>query len=160
MIQTAQPLPFLSSPPLLSPALCSYCVYLFHELPEEAQRAAAAEMARVVKPGGIVVLTDSVQSGDRDAYQNLGNFGDFQGQFLLLLCSLTVFMKTARQLFALLPSCSIGLMCRSHACTCGLSILKLRRALLPRLHQHAAGAAVRGGGAQVRHEGAHLAAAK
>ncbi|KAI7837521.1 hypothetical protein COHA_008657 [Chlorella ohadii] len=58
-----------------------YCVYLFHELPEEAQRAAAAEMARVVKPGGIVVLTDSVQSGDRDAYQNLGNFGDFQEPF-------------------------------------------------------------------------------
>jgi len=60
-------------------------VYLFHELPAEAQRAAAAEMARVVKPGGIVVLTDSVQSGDRDAYQNLGNFGDFQGQFKCFL---------------------------------------------------------------------------
>ena len=54
-------------------------MYLFHELPVEVQRAAAAEMARVVKPGGIVVLTDSVQRGDRDAYDaTLGNFGDFQ----------------------------------------------------------------------------------
>lgn len=53
-------------------------MYLFHELPLEAQHAAAAEMARVVKPGGIVVLTDSVQRGDRDSYTQLGNFGDFQ----------------------------------------------------------------------------------
>jgi ubiquinone/menaquinone biosynthesis C-methylase UbiE len=58
-----------------------YCVYLFHELPLSAQRAAAAEMARVVKPGGIVILTDSVQDGDRGAYQTLGNFGDFQEPF-------------------------------------------------------------------------------
>merc|ERR1712151_944766 len=41
------------------------CVYLFHEMPEAARAAAAAEMARVVAPGGIVILTDSVQRGDR-----------------------------------------------------------------------------------------------
>lgn len=59
-----------------------YCVYLFHELPLSVQRAAAAEMARVVKPGGIVILTDSVQVGDREAYDNsIGNFGDFQEPF-------------------------------------------------------------------------------
>merc|ERR1719310_816839 len=40
------------------------CVYLFHEMPEAARAAAAAEMARVVAPGGTVILTDSVQRGD------------------------------------------------------------------------------------------------
>ena len=30
------------------------CIYLFHELPPEARRAVAHEMARVVKPGGLV----------------------------------------------------------------------------------------------------------
>jgi len=30
-------------------------VYLFHELPENVRRKAAAEMARVCKPGGLVV---------------------------------------------------------------------------------------------------------
>ena len=41
------------------------CVYLFHELPSEARARAATEMVRIVRPGGIVVLTDSVQLGDR-----------------------------------------------------------------------------------------------
>lgn len=50
-------------------------VYLFHELPHEARAAAAREMARTVKPGGLVVWVDSVQSGDRpDLDANLGNF--------------------------------------------------------------------------------------
>merc|ERR1719265_2920761 len=40
------------------------CVYLFHEMPEAARAAAAAEMARVVAPGGTMILTDSVQRGD------------------------------------------------------------------------------------------------
>ena len=43
------------------------CVYLFHEMPAEARANAAAEMARVVKPGGTVVFTDSIQRGDRPA---------------------------------------------------------------------------------------------
>lgn len=51
------------------------CVYLFHELPEDARRKAASEMVRVVKPGGMVVLTDSLQAGDRPALDaSLGNF--------------------------------------------------------------------------------------
>ena len=41
------------------------CVYLFHELPLEARENAAREMARVVKPGGIVSFSDSIQLGDR-----------------------------------------------------------------------------------------------
>ena len=38
------------------------CVYLFHELPAGVRRAVAAEMARVLRPGGLVVLVDSVQA--------------------------------------------------------------------------------------------------
>lgn len=53
------------------------CVYLFHELPETARARAAAEMARVVKSGGIVVLTDSVQLGDRPPIdENMGRFSN------------------------------------------------------------------------------------
>ena len=37
-------------------------------LPPEVRRAAVAEMARVLKPGGICILTDSSQLGDREAY--------------------------------------------------------------------------------------------
>ena len=44
-------------------------------LEREARAAAAAEMARVVAPGGVVVLTDSIQSGDRPALDGrLENF--------------------------------------------------------------------------------------
>ena len=51
------------------------CVYLFHEMPEEARAAAAASMARVLAPGGVLVLTDSMQRGDRPSLDGrLGNF--------------------------------------------------------------------------------------
>jgi ubiquinone/menaquinone biosynthesis C-methylase UbiE len=40
-------------------------VYLFHELPHEARVNVAAEMARVCRPGGLVVLSDSMQEHDR-----------------------------------------------------------------------------------------------
>jgi ubiquinone/menaquinone biosynthesis C-methylase UbiE len=46
------------------------CVYLFHEMPEGPRAAAAAEMARVLRPGGTLVFTDSVQSGDRPGLSN------------------------------------------------------------------------------------------
>ncbi len=36
-------------------------VYLFHELPRNARRNVVRELARVVKPGGLVVLEDSAQ---------------------------------------------------------------------------------------------------
>ena len=54
------------------------CVYLFHELPSPARKKVAKEMARVVKPGGLVVLSDSIQTGDRVAFTNvLDNFKRF-----------------------------------------------------------------------------------
>lgn len=59
-----------------------YSLYLFHEIPKEVQDKAAAEMARVLKPGGTLVITDSVQLGDRATMdETLGNFGDFNEPF-------------------------------------------------------------------------------
>jgi len=53
-------------------------VYLFHELPLPARKNVFAEVARVLKPGGMFVLTDSLQLGDRPSQDAvLGNFGDF-----------------------------------------------------------------------------------
>lgn len=39
-------------------------IYLFHELPPKIRRAAAAEFARVIAPGGLLALADSVQAQD------------------------------------------------------------------------------------------------
>ena len=59
-----------------------YSVYLFHELPPEIRRKAVAEMARVLKPGGVAIITDSIQLGDRERLDaNLGRFGDFNEPF-------------------------------------------------------------------------------
>lgn len=46
-------------------------VYLFHELPPEVRRRVAAEVARVLKPGGIFVFADSLQFGDRPGWDGL-----------------------------------------------------------------------------------------
>ncbi|MCX4246942.1 class I SAM-dependent methyltransferase [Paraliomyxa miuraensis] len=43
-------------------AVCS--VYLFHELPRNARRRVFAEMYRVLRPGGCLVIEDSIQSND------------------------------------------------------------------------------------------------
>ena len=60
------------------------CVYLFHELPAESRRKAAAEMARVLKPGGVLVLTDSVQFGDRPSWDSmLGAFSKFNEPYYM-----------------------------------------------------------------------------
>jgi ubiquinone/menaquinone biosynthesis C-methylase UbiE len=40
------------------------CVYLFHELPPKVRAQVAAEFARVLKPGGVLVMVDSVQASD------------------------------------------------------------------------------------------------
>lgn len=47
------------------------CVFLFHELPGEVRRTVAAEIARVLKPGGILVFMDSLQLGDRPGWDGL-----------------------------------------------------------------------------------------
>lgn len=41
-------------------------IFLFHELPPDVRRVVMAEMARVLKPGGLLVFIDSLQLGDRD----------------------------------------------------------------------------------------------
>ena len=46
-------------------------VYLFHELPRKIRRQAAAEMARVLRKGGRVVIVDSFQKGDRPEMDGL-----------------------------------------------------------------------------------------
>ena len=54
------------------------CVYLLHELPPEARSRVAREAARVLKPGGVLVIADSIQLGDRPHVdRHLGRFGDF-----------------------------------------------------------------------------------
>jgi len=40
------------------------CVYLFHELPPRIRPVVAASLARVLKPGGVLVFVDSVQPSD------------------------------------------------------------------------------------------------
>lgn len=40
------------------------CVYLFHELPPKVRPQVAAELARVLKPGGYLAFADSIQGGD------------------------------------------------------------------------------------------------
>jgi ubiquinone/menaquinone biosynthesis C-methylase UbiE len=47
------------------------CIYLFHELPRKVRHAAAAEMARVLAPGGLLVFMDSLQKGDRAGFDGL-----------------------------------------------------------------------------------------
>lgn len=39
-------------------------IYLFHELPPRVRRDAAREIARLIRPGGVFVLGDSLQTGD------------------------------------------------------------------------------------------------
>jgi len=46
-------------------------IFLFHELPPKARRQVAAELARLIRPGGICVLVDSLQTGDRPEYDGL-----------------------------------------------------------------------------------------
>ena len=45
--------------------------FLLHELPKEIRAKAIAGMARVVKPGGLVVIVDSLQKGDRPDWDGL-----------------------------------------------------------------------------------------
>lgn len=46
-------------------------IFLFHELPPKIRRQVTSEIARVLKPGGIFVLTDSLQRGDHPPYDRV-----------------------------------------------------------------------------------------
>jgi len=60
------------------------CVYLYHEIPRHIRARVAAEMARVVAPGGTVVLTDSLQKGDRPPLDaHIGNFQKMNEPFYI-----------------------------------------------------------------------------
>lgn len=56
--------------PKASIDLC-LCIYLFHELPLQARQAVFGEVARVLKPGGIFVVVDSLQVGDSKVFDPL-----------------------------------------------------------------------------------------
>lgn len=47
------------------------CVYLFHELPPRLRPLVAAGLARVIRPGGGLVLVDALQPGDAPAFDPL-----------------------------------------------------------------------------------------
>jgi ubiquinone/menaquinone biosynthesis C-methylase UbiE len=46
-------------------------IFLFHELPPKVRRIVFRECARVLKPGGRLVLVDSLQHGDKPEYEGL-----------------------------------------------------------------------------------------
>ena len=45
--------------------------YLFHELPPAARKKVAAEGARLLKPGGVFILVDTIQYGDEPGFDIL-----------------------------------------------------------------------------------------
>jgi ubiquinone/menaquinone biosynthesis C-methylase UbiE len=47
------------------------CIFLFHELPRAVRRRVAGEMARILRPGGVLLFMDSIQRGDRPDYDAL-----------------------------------------------------------------------------------------
>lgn len=47
------------------------CIYLFHELPPRVRRAVVGEVARVLRPGGTLILVDSLQKGDEPDYDGM-----------------------------------------------------------------------------------------
>ena len=47
------------------------CIFLFHELPRAVRHGVAAELARILRPGGTLLFMDSIQRGDRADYDAL-----------------------------------------------------------------------------------------
>jgi ubiquinone/menaquinone biosynthesis C-methylase UbiE len=47
------------------------CVYLFHELPRHIRKVVAAEIQRVLKPGGFLAFADSLQPSDDIRHERL-----------------------------------------------------------------------------------------
>ncbi len=48
--------------------------YLFHELPPKVRRQVADEIARVLKPGGMFILVDALQTDDHPSFNSLLEF--------------------------------------------------------------------------------------
>lgn len=46
-------------------------IFLFHELPPDVRRQVTAEVARVLKPGGLYVFIDSLQMGDKPGWDGM-----------------------------------------------------------------------------------------
>jgi ubiquinone/menaquinone biosynthesis C-methylase UbiE len=46
-------------------------IFLYHELPPDVRRQVTAEIARILKPGGMFVFLDSLQLGDRPGWDGL-----------------------------------------------------------------------------------------
>ena len=46
-------------------------IFTFHELPPDVRRIVFKEFARVLKPGGRLILIDSLQRGDDPDYEGL-----------------------------------------------------------------------------------------
>jgi ubiquinone/menaquinone biosynthesis C-methylase UbiE len=46
-------------------------IFMFHELPPKVRRTVFGEFARVLKPGGRLVVVDSLQRGDEPAYDGM-----------------------------------------------------------------------------------------
>jgi ubiquinone/menaquinone biosynthesis C-methylase UbiE len=46
-------------------------IFLLHELPPDVRRSVIGEAARVLKPGGRMILLDSLQLGDEPAYDGM-----------------------------------------------------------------------------------------
>jgi len=66
MVANAEAIPFADNS---QDAVSS--TFVFHELPPEVRRIVFAEFARVLKPGGRLVLLDSLQSGDEADYDGM-----------------------------------------------------------------------------------------
>ncbi len=47
------------------------CIYLLHELPPRVRRSVMAEIRRVLRPGGTLIVTDTLQTGDQPDYDAL-----------------------------------------------------------------------------------------
>ncbi|MEX2409599.1 MAG: class I SAM-dependent methyltransferase, partial [Rhodovibrionaceae bacterium] len=50
------------------------CIYLLHEIPPKVRVQVARELSRLLAPGGILVVIDSLQTGDNPDYDGLLEF--------------------------------------------------------------------------------------